>query len=96
MSKKRVKTTLIQLINTYTLPKGYKIKPVTTSIDVDILGEDDVLKDVNSSNVRAVVDLQSTVLSRGTHPINVSIIVDGGKETAIANPEDYVIYVEVS
>ncbi|MBR5543574.1 MAG: hypothetical protein IKU65_05725 [Oscillospiraceae bacterium] len=96
LSKKTVKTTLIELINTYTLPSGYKIKPVTTSLNVDILGTDEVLKTVDSSNVRAVADLQSTVLSRGTHPINVSIVVDGAKETAVANAEDYIIYVEVN
>ncbi len=96
LSKKIVKTTLIELINTYTLPSGYKIRPVTTSLDVSILGTEDVLKDVNSSNVRAVADLQSTVLSRGTHPVNVSIYVDGVSETAVAGTDQYVIYVEVS
>lgn len=96
LSKKSVNTTLIELINTYTLPAGYKIKPVTTNINVEILGTEETLTKVNSGNVRAVCDLQSTVLSRGTHPVNVSIIVDGVSDTAVANPEDYVIYVEVS
>lgn len=96
LSKKSVNTTLIELINTYTLPAGYKIRPVTTSINVDILGTDDALRKVNSTNVRAVADLQSTVLSRGTHPINVSIVVDGVADTAVANAEEYMIYVEVS
>ncbi len=96
LSKKTVKTTLIELINTYTLPSGYKIRPVTTSLDVSILGTDDVLKNVNSSNVRAVADLQSTVLSRGTHPVNVSIVVDGVSETAVSGADEYIIYVEVS
>ena len=96
LSKKTVKTTLIEVVNTYTLPSGYKIRPVTTSIDVDILGTDETLAKVNDKNVRAVADLQSTVLSKGTHPINVSIIVDGVPETAVANAGEYVIYVEVS
>ncbi len=96
LSKKTVKTTLIEVINTYTLPSGYKIRPVTTSLDVSILGTDEVLKQVNSNNVRAVVDLQSTVLSKGTHPVNATIIVDGITETAVAGAEKYVVYVEVS
>ncbi len=95
LGKKSVKTTLIELINTYTLPAGYKIRPVTTSINVDILGTEEALSKVNSTNVRAVADLQSTVLSRGTHPINVSIVVDGVADTAVANIEEYMIYVEV-
>ena len=96
LSKKTVQTTLIEVVNTYTLPSGYKIRPVTTSINVDILGTEETLKKVNSENVRAVADLQSTVLSRGTHPINVAIVVDGIENTAVSNPEDYIIYVEVS
>lgn len=96
LSKKTIQTTLIEVINTFTLPTGYKIQPVTTSINVDILGTEETLKKVNSENVRAVADLQSTVLSRGTHPINVAIVVDGVENTAVSNPEDYIIYVEVS
>lgn len=96
LSKKTVQTTLIEVVNTFTLPAGYKIRPVTTSINVDILGTEETLKKVNSENVRAVADLQSTVLSKGTHPINVAIVVDGIENTAVSNPEDYIIYVEVS
>ncbi len=96
LSKKTVKTTLIEVINTYTLPSGYKIRPVTTSLDVSILGTDDVLRNVNGNNVRAVVDLQSTVLSKGTHPVNATIVVDGIEETAVAGADKYIVYVEVS
>lgn len=96
LNKKTVQTTLVELINTYTLPSGYKIRPVTTSINVDVLGTEETLAKVNSGNVRAVADLQSTVLSRGTHPVEVSIIIDGVADTAVANAEDYIIYVEVS
>ena len=73
-------------------------------VSVDFVGQsvflhsvgEETLKKVNSENVRAVADLQSTVLSRGTHPINVAIVVDGIENTAVSNPEDYIIYVEVS
>ena len=95
LSKKNIKTTLIEVINTQSLPSGYKVRPVTTSLDVSILGTDEILQKVNSSNVRAVADLQTTVLSRGTHPVNVSIIVDGVEETAVSGADNYVIYVEV-
>ncbi len=95
LKMKTVKTSLIELINTYTLPAGYKIRPLTTSLNVNILGTAETLEKVNSSNVRAIADLQSTVLSRGTHPISVRIQVDGVNDTAVANADSYVIYAEV-
>lgn len=96
LRKKTVETTLIEVVNTYTLPSGYKIRPVTNKINVDILGTEESLSKINGTNVRAVVDLQSTVLSKGTHPIGVSIKIDGVDGCAVANVEDYMIYVEVS
>lgn len=95
LKKKTVKTSLIEVINTYTLPAGFKIRPLTTSLDVDILGTEETLAKVNSNNVRAIADLQSTVLSRGTHPIYVKIVVDGVADTAVANAGSYLIYAEV-
>lgn len=95
LSKKSVKTTLIQVVNTYTLPTGYKVKPVTTSLDVTLLGTPETLEKVNSSNVRVIADLQSTVLSRGTHPVTVSVQVDGFSDADVVKAEEYVIYVEV-
>lgn len=96
LRKKTIETTLIEVVNTYTLPSGYKIRPVTNKINVDILGTDESLAKVSSANVRAVVDLQSTVLSKGTHPIRATIKIDGVEGCAVANVEDYMIYVEVS
>ena len=96
ISKKSVKTTLIQVINTYTLPSGYRVKPVTTSLDVVLLGTAEVLEKVNASNVRVIADLQSMVLSRGTHPVPVVVQVDGFSEDEVVKAEEYVIYVEVN
>ena len=96
LRKKTVTTELIEVINTYTLPNGYKIRPVTNKINVDILGTEEALAKINGANVRAIVDLQSTVLSKGTHPIGVSIKIDGVEGCAVANVEEYMIYVEVS
>lgn len=96
LRKKTVETTLIEVVNTYTLPSGYKIRPVTNKINVDILGTEESLAKISSANVRAVVDLQSTVLSKGTHPIRATIKIDGVEGCAVANVEDYMIYVEVS
>ena len=96
LRKKTVETTLIEVVNTYTLPSGYKIRPVTNKINVEVLGTEESLAKVNGTNVRAVVDLQSTVLSKGTHPIRAGIKIDGVADCAVANVEDYMIYVEVS
>ncbi len=96
LRKKTVETTLIEVVNTYTLPSGYKIRPVTNKINVEVLGTEESLAKVNGANVRAVVDLQSTVLSKGTHPIRAGIKIDGVADCAVANVEDYMIYVEVS
>ncbi len=96
LSKKTVKTSLVEIINTFNLPNGYKVAPVTTSIYVDILGTDEALKKVNSGNVRAVADLEYIVLSRGTHPIDASIVIDGVSDAVVMNTETgYTIYVEV-
>ncbi len=96
LSKKTIRTSLIEIVNTFNLPSGYKVAPVTTSIDVGILGTDEALKKVTSGNVRAVADLEYIVLSRGTHPVDVSIVVDGVSDAVVMNTEaGYTIYIEV-
>ncbi len=96
LAKKTVKTTLIELINTYTLPSGYKVSPVTTSINVDIIGTEEALKQISSANVRAVADLEYIVLSKGKHPVPVSIVIDGVSDAVVAGDETgYSIYVDV-
>ncbi len=97
LSKKTVKTSLVEIINTFNLPTGHKVAPVTTSIDVDILGTEEALANISSANVRAVADLEYIVLSRGTHPVDVSIKIDGVPDAVVVNAESgYTIYVKVS
>lgn len=95
LTSKTVNATLIQLVNVDTLPDGYKIKPITKSLSVTLVGKGEVLKNVNSSNVRIVVDFKSTVLSRGTHTVKASIVVDNNKDVAVVNSDSYAIQVNV-
>lgn len=95
LTTKIVKATLIELSNINTLPDGYRIKPVTTSLDVSIVGKAEDLKDIDNTNVRVIVDLKSTVLSRGTHPVKASIVIDNKKDVKVVNSDSYVIQVNV-
>lgn len=95
LTTKTVKATLIELSNINTLPDGYRIKPVTTSLDVSIVGKAEDLKGIDNTNVRVIVDLKSTVLSRGTHPVKASIVIDNKKDVKVVNSDSYVIQVNV-
>ncbi len=95
LTTKTVKATLIELSNINTLPDGYRIKPVTTSLDVSIVGKAEDLKDIDSTNVRVIVDLKSTVLSRGTHPVKATVVIENKKDVKVVNSDSYFIQVNV-
>ncbi len=96
LGKKVVTTSLVEIINTDSLPSGYKVRPYTKKIEVELLGTDEALSKVNSGNVRAIVDLRSSSLSRGRHPQKATIVVDGVEDVAPADEDKYTVYVEVS
>ena len=96
LSKKTVTTSLVEIINTDSMPTGYKVRPVTKSLKVVVIGTDEALAKVNSGNVRAIVDLKSTALSKGTHPRKATIVIEGVDDVAAANLENYTVNIAVS
>lgn len=96
LGKKTVTTSLVEIINTDSLPSGYKVRPYTKKLKVELLGTQDALGKVNSDNVRAIVDLKSSSLSRGRHPQKARIVIDGVENVAPADEDKYTVYVEVS
>lgn len=96
LGKKTVTTSLVEIINTDSLPSGYKVRPYTKKLKVELLGTSEALEKVNSDNVRAIVDLKSSSLSRGRHPQKAKIVIDGVENVAPADEDKYTVYVEVS
>ena len=78
------------------MPSGYKVRPYTKKLKVELLGTSEALEKVNSDNVRAIVDLKSSSLSRGRHPQKAKIVIDGVENVAPADEDKYTVYVEVS
>lgn len=91
LSKKRVTTTAIEIIN---IPAGYQIEPITNALEVTLRGEDSVIDTVGQDSVRAVVDLSSTVLTSGQHTMPATIIVDG--TNGVGSVGEYKVVVRVS
>ncbi len=96
LNKKVVTTSLVEIINTDSMPSGYNIRPTTKSLQVVIVGTNEALEKVNSENVRAVVDLKATALSKGTHRKKATIVVDGVDDVAVADSEKYTVNIEVN
>lgn len=91
LTKKTTHTTSVEIIN---IPKGYSIEPVTNSLDVQIRGTEENVSQVLPQNVRAVVDLASTVLSPGQHTMTANIVIDGVKGVGAIG--EYKVVVRVS
>lgn len=74
LEKRRVTTNAIEIIN---IPSGYVIEPITNQLAVTLRGTQSAMKKVTVDNVRAVVDLESTILTPGQHTMTAKIVVDG-------------------
>jgi len=74
LEKQRVTTNAIEIIN---IPSGYVIEPITNQLAVTLRGAESAIKKVTVDNVRAVVDLESTILTPGQHTMTAKIVVDG-------------------
>ena len=91
LETKTVDTNSIEIIN---IPKGYTIEPLTNSLSVMVRGSKDSLDKVLPQNVRAVVDLSSTVLTPGQHTLTARVSVDG--KTNVGAVGEYKVVVKVS
>lgn len=94
LKSKTISTSLIQVKNA-DLIQGNKIKIVTTSLPVTVFGTEASIASITPENIRVIADLKSTVLSKGTHPVAVSVRIDGVSDVIVANPDEYFIIVEV-
>lgn len=88
------KTFTVTNISTRNLPSGYKLEEITTqSLEVRIRATQEVLDQIQSSNLSAVADL-SDVTQSGDLFVPVRIIVDGFTDAGAVG--DYSIGIKVS
>lgn len=88
---KSISTNAIEIIN---IPRGYTIEPLTNNLNVLLRGNDTDLNNILPQNVRAVVDLSSTVLTPGQHTLTARVTVDGNAMVGAVG--EYKIDVKVS
>lgn len=91
LATKSINTNTIEIIN---IPRGYNIEPLTNSLSVLLRGSEDELNKILPQNVRAVVDLTSTVLTPGQHTLTARVTVDGNANVGAVG--EYKINVKVS
>ncbi len=94
LKSKTVSTSLIQVKNADMI-QGSKFKIVTTTLPITVFGTEASISAIAPENIRVIADLESTALSKGTHPVAVSVRIDGVSDVIVANPDDYFIVVEV-
>lgn len=91
LEKKRVNVTNFSCTN---VTEGYEADIMVDSLDVDIRGTEDVLKNISDINVRAVADLTDFGTATGILLVPVKIYVDGTTEAGAIG--EYKVYVNVS
>lgn len=91
LSRKSINTTAIEIVN---IPRGYTIEPITQSLPVMLRGTEESLSTVMPQNVRAVVDLDGTVLSPGQHTVSANVVLDGVSDVGAVG--EYKVIVSVS
>ncbi len=91
LGTKSISTNTIEIIN---IPRGYTIEPLTNNLNVLLRGSETDLNNILPQNVRAVVDLASTVLSPGQHTLTARVTVDGN--VSVGAVGEYKIDVKVS
>lgn len=95
LEKKTVQATTIQVKNAKLANADNSVKLITKRVPVTVFGTPDSLAKVNSKNVIAVADLSEVILSKGTHPVEVTAYVDGVIDVIAAGSADYPVYIEV-
>ncbi len=93
LETKRFSVTNIFLTN---IPAGRDAKLVTKAIDVILRGTPEVIKNIKSNNIRAVVDLSEIGSTTGAHQPTAKITVDGYTGVgAIKERGEYTVYVDI-
>ena len=83
---KRLSVTNIVATN---IPDGYEAEVTTKSIDVTIRAPESVIYQIDSNNLRAVLDLSAYSGNEGQYTVPVSIRVDGYSNAGVIDPYNY-------
>ena len=83
---KRLSVTNIVATN---IPEGYEVDITTKSIDVTIRAPESVIYEIESSNLRAVLDLSEYSGNEGQFTVPASIRVDGFTNAGVIDPYNY-------
>ncbi|MBR4157860.1 MAG: hypothetical protein IKR07_02970 [Oscillospiraceae bacterium] len=71
------------------VPDGYEVEVTTKSIDVTIRAPESVIYNIESSNLRAVLDLSEYSGNEGQFTVPASIRVDGFSNAGVIDPYNY-------
>ena len=83
---RRLSVTNIVPIN---IPEGYEVEVTTKSIDVTIRAPESVIYEIESNNLRAVLDLSEYSGNEGQFTVPASIRVDGYANAGVIDPYNY-------
>lgn len=71
------------------IPDGYVVEVTTKSIDVTIRAPESIIYDIESSNLRAVLDLTEYTGNEGQFTVPATIRVDGYSNAGVIDPYNY-------
>jgi len=71
------KTVVCETIEIINIPRGFSIEPVTQSLNVTLRGEEGSIQSAIPANVKIVVDLSNTALSKGQHTVDAAVKIEG-------------------
>ena len=86
LATKRLSVTNIVPTN---VPEGYTVDVTTQSIDVTIRAPEDIIDEISSSNLRAVLDLSDYTGNEGQYTVPADIKVDGFADAGAVLTDNY-------
>ena len=78
------------------VPEGYIAEATTKSIDVTIRAPENVLSEIKSSNLRAVLDMKDYSGNEGQYTVPAGIRIDGFPTAGVIHAQDYNALVQIS
>lgn len=76
--------------------EGRNVEIVTENLTVTLRGKEDVLKEIQDNNIRAVVDLADITANTGEFQPTAKIYVDGFTGVGAVRVRDYTVYVNIT
>ena len=92
LATKRLSVTNIVPTN---VPEGYTVDVTTQSIDVTIRAPEDIIDEISSSNLRAVLDLSDYTGNEGQYTVPADIKVDGFADAGAVLTDSYSALVQI-